>query len=100
MVPCEALTSCLRTMAWGSPCRTFAVPPAPAVKEVDLRSLNVPVTITLGNQSRVFYRIAAYAAHALLPSAKLKIVENARHLWPVQDPRAFSNLVLDFLDSD
>ena len=78
----------------------FAGPPPPAVTEVDLRGLTVPITIASGNQSRAFYRIAAYSARTLLPCVKFKIIDNARHLWPVQDPRGFSDLVLDFLDCD
>ena len=78
----------------------LAGPPPPSVTDSDLRSLTVPVTIASGMQSRTFFRIAAREAHALLPSAEFENVENARHLWPIQDPRAFSRLVLEFLDHD
>ncbi len=78
----------------------FAEPPPPSVTDTDLRGLEIPITIALGKQTRPFYRIAACAAQALLPLAEFKIVENARHLWPVQDPAAFSRLVLDFLDNN
>lgn len=77
----------------------FAGPPPPSVTATDLQCLAIPVTLILGEQSRSFYRIAALAAQALLPRVELKIIENARHLWPIQDPPAFSRLVLDFLDS-
>jgi pimeloyl-ACP methyl ester carboxylesterase len=76
----------------------FAGPQPPDVMDIDLRNLNIPITIALGKQSRDFYRIAAFAAQTLLPMADFKIVENARHLLPVQNPRKFSQLVLDFLD--
>ena len=78
----------------------FAGPPPPSVTATDLRDLTIPITMVLGKQSRTLYRIAALEARALLPSAELKIVGNARHLWPIQDPPAFSRLVLDFLDQD
>jgi pimeloyl-ACP methyl ester carboxylesterase len=77
----------------------FAGPPPPPVTEADLRDLAIPVTLILGEQSRPYFRIAALAARALLPSINFKTIENARHLWPIQDPAAFSRLVLDFLDS-
>lgn len=77
----------------------FAGPPPPSITETELHCLAVPVTLVLGEQSRPFYRIAALVAQALLPSVNLKIIKNARHLWPIQEPAAFSRLVLDFLDS-
>lgn len=76
----------------------LAGPPPPAVTADDLRGLALPITIALGEHSRAFYRIAAEAAQALLPSAELKVVAGARHLWPIQDPPAFSRQVLDFLE--
>lgn len=76
----------------------FAGPPPPSISADDLRALDCAVTIALGDDSRPSYQIAARAAQSLLPSGQLEIVRGARHLWPIQDPRRFSNLVLQFLD--
>ncbi len=76
----------------------FAGPPPPPVEAGDLQGLKLPVTIALGSQSRSFYNIAARAAHALIPSSKLNVIEGARHLLPVQKPREFCRAVLDFVN--
>jgi pimeloyl-ACP methyl ester carboxylesterase len=76
----------------------FASPPAPSITCADLGRLSIPVSIVVGEDSRVFYRIVAEAAHRCIPGSELIKVPNARHLWPSQDPAAFSQLVLDFLD--
>jgi pimeloyl-ACP methyl ester carboxylesterase len=78
----------------------FASPPGPSITCADLGRLGIPVSIVVGEDSRVFYRIVAEAAHRCITGSKLIKVPNARHLWPSQDPAAFSQLVLDFLDRD
>lgn len=75
----------------------FAGPAPPLVTEADLRALDVPILIALGEQSRAAYQIAARTAAALLPNSRLSIVGGAKHLWPTQDPEAFSRMVLNFL---
>jgi pimeloyl-ACP methyl ester carboxylesterase len=76
----------------------FAGPPLPQVTCADLGRLGIPACVAVGEDSRVFYKITAEAASRCLPSAELITVPRARHLWPIQDPVAFSRLVLDFLD--
>jgi pimeloyl-ACP methyl ester carboxylesterase len=76
----------------------FAGPPPPAILGDDLRALDCPVTIALGEDSRLSYQIAARTAQSLLPLGRLEIVRGARHLWPIQDPQRFSQLVLHSLD--
>ncbi|HEX6120918.1 MAG TPA: alpha/beta hydrolase [Dongiaceae bacterium] len=76
----------------------FASPPPPSVTCADLARLTFPACIVVGEDSRVFYRIAAEAAHRCIPGSQLIKVPNARHLWPSRDPAAFSQLILDFLD--
>lgn len=78
----------------------FAGPPPPPVTADDLRAFDCPVTIALGGESRPHYQIAARTAHSLLPLSDLKVVPGAKHLWPIQDPSGFSQLVLDALDRD
>ncbi len=74
----------------------FAAPP-PSISCEELGELDIPVSIAVGEQSREFYRLIAKAASQSIPDAKLIEVPGARHLWPIQDPAAFSRLVLDFL---
>lgn len=76
----------------------FRGPPAPKMTNADLAGLSIPITISMGEESRDFFQIAARAVADLMPTAELEIVENARHLWPIQDPPGFSRRVLDFLD--
>ena len=75
----------------------FAAPAPPPLTADDLRRVQVPVTIALGGASRTFYDIAARSAAACIPGARLLMVPGARHMWPIQDPKAFSELVLEFL---
>lgn len=77
----------------------FNAPPPPPISCADLRRLDFPTVIAVGGDSRTFYRIVSKAASQCIPGSKLVEVPNARHLWPVQDPTAFSLLVLDFLDN-
>jgi pimeloyl-ACP methyl ester carboxylesterase len=77
----------------------FNAPPPPPVSCADLRRLDFPTVIAVGGDSRAFYRIVSKAASQCIPGSRLVEVPNARHLWPVQDPAAFSRLVLDFLDN-
>ena len=76
----------------------FASPPAPSITCADLGRLGIPVSLVAGEDS-LFYRIVAEAAHRCIAGSKLIKVPNARHLWPGQDPEAFCQLVLDFLES-
>lgn len=75
----------------------FASPPAPSITCADLGRLGIPVSVVVGEDGRIFYRIVAEAAHRCIPGSNLIKVPNARHIWPGQDHVAFSQLVLDFL---
>ena len=74
----------------------FAARP-PQITCADLSGLTLPVTVALGAESREFYRICAQWAARCIPGAQLMTIPRARHLFPVQDARAFSQVVLDFL---
>ena len=78
--------------------RLFAGPSPPQVTCKDLERIAVPVRVVVGEESRVFYKITSEAARRCLPDAELVWVPEARHLWPIQNPAAFSQLVLSFLD--
>jgi pimeloyl-ACP methyl ester carboxylesterase len=75
----------------------FAAPPPPRITCDDLSRLSLPVTIALGGESRSCFTILANCTAGCIPSAKLITIERARHMWPIQDPAAFSKLVLTFL---
>lgn len=75
----------------------FSAPPPPQITCVDLSRLTVPVTVALGGESRMFYRISAEWAAQCIPGARLMTISKARHLWPIQNPKTFSQLALDFL---
>lgn len=75
----------------------FAAPPPPRITCRDLYELDIPVTITCGDQTRTCYRIVAGAASQCLRHARLITIPGARHLWPVQAPAAFNATLLDFL---
>jgi pimeloyl-ACP methyl ester carboxylesterase len=78
----------------------FAAPPPPQVTAEDLRMLEIPTTIAVGELSRNFYQIAAHKAQALIPGAKAITAKAGRHLYPVQEPALFSRLLLAFLDGE
>jgi len=76
----------------------FAAPP-PQITCADLSGLSVPVTVAFGEDSRAFYRIAAQWAARCIPGARLITIPKARHLWPIENPGEFSQVVLDFLET-
>ncbi len=76
----------------------FAPPPPPNVTSEDLSHLHMPVTIAVGSDSRVFFKVLAETASRCIPDAELITVPNARHMLPVQDPATFSRLVLEFIE--
>ncbi len=76
----------------------FAPPPPPNVTSEDLSQLHMPVTIAVGIDSRVFFKVLAETASRCIPDAELITVPNARHMLPVQDPATFSRLVLEFIE--
>lgn len=75
----------------------FAAPSPPQVACEDLRRIDMPVTVALGADSRTFYKICAEWTVRCMASAELVTIPKARHLWPIQEPAAFSRVVIDFL---
>lgn len=75
----------------------LAAPSPPRWTCRDFFNLDVPIAITCGKQTRDCYRIVAEAAHRCLRRSQLRMIPQARHLWPVQAPSAFNAAVLDFL---
>ncbi len=75
----------------------FAAPPPPPVSCVQLELIKVPVAVARGELTRPFFRIIAEAVSHCMPGSRLIIIPHARHLWPVQDPSAFTEVLLGFL---
>jgi pimeloyl-ACP methyl ester carboxylesterase len=75
----------------------FAAAPPQRPSCEDLGRINIPVTVALGSESRTFYRICAEWAARCMPSASRVTIPKGRHLFPIQEPGAFSELVLEFL---
>jgi pimeloyl-ACP methyl ester carboxylesterase len=71
----------------------FAATP-PKITCVDMQRISIPVTVAVGEESRPFYKICAQWAAQCMPNARLVTIPNARHLWPVQNPREFTDAVL------
>lgn len=76
----------------------FASPLPPPISCEDLAKLDFPVSFVVGQDTHAFYKMVSRAASRCLPGSKFIEVPNARHLWPAQDPRAFAQLVLHFLN--
>jgi pimeloyl-ACP methyl ester carboxylesterase len=77
----------------------FAAPP-PALGCADLERLEgTTVVIARGDNTRDFYRIAAEWTAECVPTSRLVVVPNARHLLPVEDRDRFAALIMDLLSS-
>jgi pimeloyl-ACP methyl ester carboxylesterase len=76
----------------------FSAPRPPQITCEDLGRLEMSVAVALGGDSRPFYRIVAEWAARCIPGARLLPIPGARHLWPIQNPGAFSQAVLGFLE--
>jgi pimeloyl-ACP methyl ester carboxylesterase len=77
----------------------FAAPP-PALGCADLERLEgTTVVIARGDTTRDFYRIAAEWTAECVPTSRLVVVSNARHLLPVEDRERFASLIMDLLSS-
>jgi pimeloyl-ACP methyl ester carboxylesterase len=74
----------------------FAAPP-PQITCEDLSRLAVHVTVARGGETRTFYSVSAECAAQCIPGATSLTIPSARHLWPIENPRAFSRVVLNFL---
>jgi pimeloyl-ACP methyl ester carboxylesterase len=76
----------------------YAAPPPPQITCEQLGQIKIPVTIARGDSTRPFYKIAADTANHCIPGSKLVVIPNGRHVTPMQDPSAFNEVVLGFLN--
>jgi pimeloyl-ACP methyl ester carboxylesterase len=77
----------------------FAAPPPPKITCEQLAQIKVPVAVVRGELTRPYFRIIADATSRCIPGSKRIVVPGARHLWPGQEPAAFSAAVRSFLAS-
>jgi pimeloyl-ACP methyl ester carboxylesterase len=75
----------------------FAAPPPPQVTCEQLAQIKAPVALVRGELTRPYYRTISEAASRCIPGSKLVVVPGARHLWPGQEPAAFSAALGSFL---
>ncbi|MDR5755238.1 MULTISPECIES: alpha/beta hydrolase [unclassified Caballeronia] len=72
-------------------------PPPPAITCADLGKISVPVAIARGTSTRPFFRIAADTANQCIPGSRLVLIQDGRHLAPVEKPNEFNAALLAFL---
>lgn len=78
----------------------LAAPPPPVITCDQLGRIGAPVAIVRGTITRPLFRIAADTAHRCIPGSRLVLLENARHLAPVQQPAEFNAALLAFLSRE
>ncbi|WP_370327411.1 alpha/beta fold hydrolase [Euzebya sp.] len=72
----------------------FAQQPPPRIGPAELADLAVPVRITLGERSGPLYAVPAAAMQVAIATATHRVVPGAGHMWPDEDPAAFSDAVV------
>jgi len=64
----------------------------------DLSKIKVPTLIVWGQQDAVVPLSVGRQMHSLIPHSKLVIVKDVGHKLPYENPKAFSNACLPFLE--
>ncbi len=73
--------------------------PPPPLSAAELAGLRCPAVFAIGGQTRRFYRLASQTAARLVPGGRCIEIDAARHLWPVQEPQGFCDMLSDVIDS-
>lgn len=63
----------------------------------DLQALRCPALVVAGGHDVLLPQEQSRGAHALIADAQFHLLPDAAHFAPLQQPRAFAELVLDFL---
>jgi pimeloyl-ACP methyl ester carboxylesterase len=69
----------------------------PAWSDADLAKINVPTAIVLGEHDEAIKRDHTEHMAAVIPGAKLVILEDTSHFSMLQDPAGYTQAVRDFL---
>jgi pimeloyl-ACP methyl ester carboxylesterase len=60
---------------------------------------HVPTMIVWGDQDGIIPVAHAHAAHELIPTSRLEILEGVGHFPHVEQPETFAGLLVDFVES-
>jgi hypothetical protein len=66
-------------------------PPPPSISCAELGTIAVPVAIARGTLTRPVFRVAADSAARCIPGATLVLIQDGRHLAPVEMPQTFKS---------
>jgi pimeloyl-ACP methyl ester carboxylesterase len=75
-----------------------AAPPSSPVTCAQIGEIKVPVTVAKGQQTRKTLGMLADAVNRCIPGSKLVTIPSSNHSAPFQNPTAFNDAVLAFLD--
>lgn len=75
----------------------FAAPPPVLVTCAQLTQLRIPVTITMGHNTRPAARIVAESTHRCISGSQLKTISNATHTAPWENSSEFNAELMAFL---
>lgn len=79
------------------PMMRFNQAPPPPISCTQLGELKAPVVIAHGDRTRPIFRLIAESAAGCIPTERHIVVPAATHMWPGEDPVAFSNAVMAVL---
>lgn len=69
----------------------------PVITCEQLGTLSMPTCIAQGEVTRPLFAIVSRAAARCIPNCRHLVVSGAGHMWPDEDPVAFTTAVVDFL---
>lgn len=72
-------------------------PAPPTITCAQLGDIHAPVAVARGTLTRPFFRIAADTANRCMPGSRLVLLNDGRHLAPLQMPTQFTAAVSAFL---
>ena len=73
----------------------FAGPPPASLSIDDLRGIQSPTALLVGQETRETWRVVVPVLAGLIPQSELRVIPGAGHLWPVQDAGSFARHVLE-----
>lgn len=74
-----------------------SAPPPPPISCAQLAQIAAPVVIARGELSRPVHRVVADGAGRCLPPGRLLVIPKTKHMWPSEEPEAFSQTLMAFL---
>ncbi len=74
-----------------------SAPPPPPISCAQLALIAAPVVVARGELSRPVHRVVADGAGRCLPPGRLLVIPKTKHMWPSEEPEAFSRTLMTFL---